>query len=542
MSGHRHHPILRFETLGSRLLLCASNLDPNIQPIAEENCVLQIGNVVTVKASDADNTLQLDLGAETHRLTMDGEMHEFDASVVDRILIYAGDGSDTVTINGSAADERVESNSRSIEVLAANYIARVEMAEAIQIDTGEGTDRVEFVDSVGDDRIELRPDEARHVDEDGRVVRVTNHERAEAYATQGGIDSVSFYDSDQDDRFVAKYLRSFMVGDGFLNFARGFEHVDAYRELGGRDEARLYDSPVDDELTATATETRYKVEFATHTVHDFPLTRSYSSTGRDTAVVTGHHFITDFFVWEPHSAYMHTNGTYDPDTAAELFLDEEALTATNVMVGFVEMEAVGSDPSDRAELRGSPGNDSYVGLPEKVELVTPTSEVEASFFRVTRAFGRGGTDTAYLEDSAGDDEYIGNARFAYLEGETFLNYVSGFAIDAVSRNGGEDLAEVFEYSGPAKDYLVHSVDAFLIVGPDRDERVVGFAQAIGTGDMAGYVLLAALTNPFVLSGSHSQADQPSADLLEAITLRITAPLPAVSIVDGDIELGGSDLG
>jgi|GEM_PF-2536830 len=512
----------RFEELSARLLLTVTTVE----------------NTVTVDASEEPNEINLVMGSDLHTLTIDGEVHEFDANVVDRILIYANEGADTVTLQGSGTDERVETYDRSTELLSTNYIARIEDAESISIDTGEGSDHVEFVDSEGEDLVALAPDRATFARSNGQTVVVTGHEQAEAFAHNGGNDIVNFTDSSGDDRFTAKYLRSFMIGDGFINYARGFESVNAESSAGGEDEARLLDSPVDDHLEVSGTMASYRVEFATHTVNGFPVTRAYSTEGNDTATVLGNHFVSDVFRWTPDSAFMYSTGIYDA-TAPELFQGERIDDSANIMVGFADIEATGSDPSDRAELRGTEGDDRLIGLPSKVEFTTPNARVEATSFGVVAATGQGGDDVAFLEDSAGNDRYVGRSRGRYLEGSNYLNYVAGFDTDVVSRNGGEDTFSLVDYTGPGRDYLVQQTNRLMVIGPERSERLIGFSNGTGSADNAGLLVFAPYFSPIELNAGHRLDDLPEDELRDSFERRIDQVFEDYEVVDGDIKVVGA---
>ena len=522
------HPIAlrrrnaRFEELSARLLLTVTTVE----------------NTATVDASDEPNEISLVMGDELHTLIIDGEVHEFDADVVDRILIFANEGDDTVTIQGSGQDERVEAFDGSTELLSTNYIARVEDAESISINTGEGSDRVEFIDSEGEDLVSLAHDQATFARSGGETVIVTGHERVEAFAQNGGNDIVNFTDSPGDDRFTAKHLRSFMSGDGFLNFARGFESVNAESSVGGEDEARLFDSPMDDQLEVSGTTASYRVEFATHTANNFPVTRAYSTEGNDTATVFGTDSVTDVFRWTPTSAFMYSTGVFD-ETAPESLQGEVAETSANIIVGFADIEATGSDPSDRAELFGTAGDDVFIGLPRIAELTTPDARVEATSFGVTTATGNGGDDLAFLEDSLGNDRYVGRERGRYLEGSDYLNYVAGFDTDVVSRNGGLDTFALSEYSGPGQDFLVQQTNRLLVAGPDRSERIVGFSDGTATADNAGLLIFAPYFSPIELNAGHRLDDVPLDEVRDAFEDRIDMVFEDYEVVDGNIQIVGA---
>lgn len=526
--------ILSLELLDSRLLLSATSI-PDRLASANPDLISCIDNEVIVHGTDDDNVIDVVLGAETHAVTIDGELFEFDATVVDRILVYAGEGNDVVSLTGTAIDDRVEANQRSVELLSTDYIARVEEAESITVETGEGSDRVSLEDTVGDDAFELRHDSASYTTASGRVVTVTGHGRAEAYARQGGIDEVRFFDSPMNDRFVGKYLRSFMEGDGFVNYARGFENIFAQHQEGGEDEARLFDHETDDELTAMAGETVFRVEFATYTVRSFPVVRTYASAGNDTAEVFGFHSIRDVFAWTPESAYMHSTGDYVPGTVPDELLGQTGVIATNVMVGFDTVSARASDTTDRAELTGGPSDDFYVALPGNVQMTSGDAVVNARMFPITRAFGGGGQDTAMLQDSSETDRFVGRALYAYLKNSNYLNYVSGFQVNASASQGGPDFADLSQFDGPGRDYLVYDGGQFLIHGPERSDRVVGFSHARAVADQAGIYEIEPYTQSLTLLGTSDADDVPSDLVIDEFMARLSEPISEYEVIDNVIS-------
>ena len=57
-----------------------------------------------------------------------------------------------------------------------------------------------------------------------------------------------FYDSVGNDIFVGRADESYLRGNGFYNYAKGFDAVNAYATAGGYDQAYLYDSAGNDTL------------------------------------------------------------------------------------------------------------------------------------------------------------------------------------------------------------------------------------------------------------------------------------------------------
>lgn len=448
---------------------------------AEDYVVQQQGDILFVIGTDVADDIDLDMSGDVYLLTINGVEQSISPVAVDQIVIAGMAERDEVHITTGRTDERIEVFDDELEIISANYAVRVQQSEIVEVMDEGGDDLVRYYDSAGNDQLVLDPEVSTFTNSKGERYQVTGAEVTQGYAINGGSDVAIFYDSAGNDRFVGKETFSYMVGEDFSNLARSFEQVVARKRAGGTDEARLYGSDSDDLLIANPEQVSLQSNNTDLSAFFFDVTRSYAGEGNDRAELHGQGFVTDRFVWEPTSSYLYTTGVVDPAVAlANLPADFEPLTVSNVAIGFDVVEGFGGDGSDRAELKGSAGDDNYIALPEIVQLSTPNAMVEATNFRIVRAFGRGGDDQAYLEDSKDNDTYISNEVFAYLEGRDYLNYVSEFKIQVIAKNGGFDYANPRGYRGPDRDYLLFDGFQFLIYGPERRERIFGFDD--GRGD------------------------------------------------------------
>ena len=100
--GHR---ILRIEQLAQRHVLSAIPLGPNLVVAAagegEDATVEQQGQVVSVIGSDNDDTIELELGDAVHRLTVNGELTEYNVADVNEFIIRGDLGNDSVSLTGN---------------------------------------------------------------------------------------------------------------------------------------------------------------------------------------------------------------------------------------------------------------------------------------------------------------------------------------------------------------------------------------------------------------------------------------------------------
>lgn len=521
-----HRRRLAVEKLDQRVVLAA-----NSGVLAEGAMIQQQGTTVFVSGSAGNDFARIEMNADEYFVSINGDRQTFSPDDVDEVVLIGLDGCDEVAVIGGDLDDTIEVLADEVELKSEDYVVRVRQAEIVRIMGGGGTNTARISDSSGDDQLYMHRNSSTFVNGDGDIFVVSDTQRVEAFAQNGGRDTVNFYDTVADDSFVAKTNFAYMIGDGFWNYAKGFERIDAISRNGGRDQARLFDSSGDDLLVARPHEVVFEAGRAVMSTRGYFTTRTIAeSGGSDTAMLHGQDSVEDRFVWQDNSSYMFSTGVVDPGATLAA-----PITSSNLAIGFDHIEAFGGGPNDRAELRGSAGDDEVIGLPEVVHMQTPTADVEAWDFRIVRSLGRGGNDRAQLQDSEFNDTYVSNSRFAYLEGRDYLNYVSGFSIDVFALNAGEDHAHAQDYIGPGRDYLIFDGDQFLIWGPNREERIHGFTSARGDGEgPAGFQLLSQINHAFTIGGAHDQTDVPEEEVASAIVERANEEFVLFQIVDGEL--------
>ena len=525
-----------FEPLSSRLLLTAT--------------VSQIDrDVMIVGDPAAADEMILALNGDDYRLGINGlQLQTFNPDDIDRIMFENMDEADSLWITATAEDDRLRLFGDVFELKSPGVFVSGSNFGVVRLNGYRGNDTVRIIDSPGPDELYMHAEFSSYVNSNGSVLKMSAFEQIDARATKGGRDEVKFYDTPNDDRFVSKSGSlidevkdgfAYMVGDGFHNVARGFERIDAFSSAGGNDEARLYGTPFSDRLEAeprrvvlSARTTSHIPAHVVSVAHNFPVTRSYGEGSNDLAELRGHEFGKDRFVWEPDSAYLQSTGKIVPNIDGEISLDATSNIAqfppaTNVAVGFRRVTAYGTDSADIAELRAADQLGQFIGFPEIAQMSAPDSFGSAIGFRIARGIGNLGS-SAYLEGSDFNDTYISNDRFGYLEGPKYLNYVSRFASVNVNGAGpGFDDSNPQQYRGPNQDYLLFDGIQYLIVGPNRRERISGFDRGRGDGVNAGWGVLEPLTmpEPFTLGGSHDQNDLPSEE--EVVEIRLWAGTPFI---------------
>ena len=511
---------LSIERLDGRLLLAADSFVSGAEGEGETHIVQQQGERVFVIGRADDNDMQLLLGLETHRLTVDDMEYTFDANTVTQFQVAGAGGDDELQVIGTSLDDRVLVEAEGAEIRSSQYRVVVESFETIRLLGNSGDDSARILDSPGDDDLFMHSTFSAYVAAAGPVMKISGFESVEALAS-GGNDHVRFYDSAASERFNGRDGFSFMVGDTFSNLARGFERVDAFYRTGGDDEAILRGSSGDDELIASPDEVVFNVAGTVQVIHDFPVTRAFAEGGNDIASLTGQAGVNDIVVGDPETVFLRT-----PDVAV------------NFAVGFDRVEAFGNDRGDRAELSGDTGDDEFVGLPNIAELRGAAYQIEVNNFGLVRAFGRGGNDRAHLQDSIGDDRLEIKDNFTFLRdaaNEDYTNYVEGFVVNAVSV-GGADVARATEYGG--EDFLLLDGTSFLVFGPDRSERVTNFVVSTAVGDDSG---LSAPREPYSsslrisLGGTHNLNKVLTPAQQEEALARLDEPRGQFSVVEGNID-------
>jgi hypothetical protein len=164
-----------------------------------------------------------------------------------RISVMGGSGADRLQF--SAANP----NSYRLVLNGQPYLLATAAVSSVAIDGGDGGDVVVLTDSAGADEARLYPTYGT-LTGPGFDVSVAGAEKIRVFARTGdAADHVSFFDSTENDRFVARGARrdAFMKGPGFLNYARFFERCNAFAEMGGdKDMAYFYDSKGNDRYVA----------------------------------------------------------------------------------------------------------------------------------------------------------------------------------------------------------------------------------------------------------------------------------------------------
>ena len=134
--------LLRIEPLGQRNVLSAIPIMPNVAVAAagegEEATVDRQDQTVTVIGSDNDDTILVELGESVHRLVVNGDSTEYDVSEVSEFVIRGDGGNDTVTLQGTDQNERVDIADGALDFMSDSYSVEVSLVEDITVNAQGG--------------------------------------------------------------------------------------------------------------------------------------------------------------------------------------------------------------------------------------------------------------------------------------------------------------------------------------------------------------------------------------------------------------------
>ncbi len=254
-------------------------------------------NLVSLAAGENDSA---ELWSDHGTFTSAGVT--FTLTDVDSINIDGEGGQDTVIIHDSANDDNLVARAvtsyqpvGSITVadysedqnFVPSYSHSLASFETLTAYSTEGVDVASFYDSDGDDKLVAKEFETV-LSGPGFNFRAEDFQYTHAYAKAGGNDLAEMYDTARNDRFKADPTYARMFKGAFQRRAKFFETVVAYA-TGGFDDARLFDSASTDQFTGTPTESRLRSDSAGFDIRVMAFDRviARSSGGQDEATFMG---------------------------------------------------------------------------------------------------------------------------------------------------------------------------------------------------------------------------------------------------------------
>lgn len=434
--------------------------DSNDIDIRLTNLVSISGTTVSVLGTSSNDTFTFSAGS-THNLTVNGTNYAFFDASVTNFVFDGGTGSDSITIDGTSANETAVLRVGDVTFSSAEYALDADQIESVSIDGNGGSDAASFYDSTGNDLFYGFADGAVLFDQNATFYHVANgFSQVDAFATAGGIDRAYLFDSAGDDLYLG-YSDSVTLranDESYSNTAHDFERVDGYATEGGQDQARFYDTAGDDNFYGLPNYSLMQGADGSYVnyARGFDRVDAYSTLGGNDRAYLYDSAGNDLFYGLPEYAVMRDSvGQYE-----------------NYAHGFSRVDARSSaGGTDRAYLYDSTGNDRFYGLPGYSAMLGENNvyfNFVEGFARVDGYSNNGGTDRAYLFDSSGDDMYYGYSDYSVIfdQSGTFYNYAHGFGrVDAFATAGGQDEAILFD--GEGNDRFYGLADYGLMLGQDN---------------------------------------------------------------------------
>ncbi len=314
-----------------------------------------VGNdTVTILGTDQDETVTLQPGSAD----VFGQAYEVHVANVETISVNAGDGSDSLTMTGSAGSNRLFSYAdyATFRDSTRTFSFRVEDFESVSVDASAGSSNYAFAyDSPGDDYLDANPDRViltRHVGLEAETqTTASGFERVYIYGVEGGTDEAALLGAeDARNRFYGYADHSVFTESqrSFYFYVEGFDTVAAEAPEGTYAYAYFYDSPGNDRFTASPTSASMERPEPWSDVNATGFNRIYAYArqgGDDAAELVGSDSGNRFRSYP-------TYGTLTDDVGSfyQYASGFDSLTA----VGF-QAEA----STDRAYLYDSPGDDTF---------------------------------------------------------------------------------------------------------------------------------------------------------------------------------------
>ena len=189
-------------------------------------------------------------------LSFDGTNFSLTATRIERAVVESGGGDDRVEIQDSAGDDTVSGSPTDISFTGNGFSHRADnFSEAQVYARAGGYDTIELRDSQGKDKAKIESDDiVKLFNYSSYYIRAKFFEEVSIIST-GGSDLLRAWDTPADDTVKASYNEIVInTGSNLANpgverqkaTVTGFENVTVYATTGGYDTLTMYDSPGDD--------------------------------------------------------------------------------------------------------------------------------------------------------------------------------------------------------------------------------------------------------------------------------------------------------
>ncbi len=241
------------------------------------NLVSLSGTTVNVAGTTAADTFAFTAG-NTHQVTVNGVTYNFASIAITDVNFNGGAGIDSITMTGTAGDETATLRVGDVTLAGNGFTANALGIENVTMFGAGGYDRADLYDSAGDDRFYGYSTYA-YMYGDGFLNYAAGFDRVHAFALNGGYDEANLYDSAGDDRFYGYDTYAYLRGGNFFNYAAGFNRVHAFALNGGYDEANLYDSAGDDRFSSSSSSSYLYGDSFFNYAANFERINAYATAG-----------------------------------------------------------------------------------------------------------------------------------------------------------------------------------------------------------------------------------------------------------------------
>jgi len=441
---------------------------------------------VILNGSSGAETIELWQDHGTMAGTVGQAAYTLSATAMEQFTASSGGGADSVTLHGTPGDDRFEawSNRARLTNAAGLNLAVYGFAQVAANSHGFATtnDKAFLYATSGDDTFTAAPADSQLAGT-GYANRAIGFRMVTALSDGSGRDTAVFTDrATESDSFSAWPTLAIMSGgNAYYNAAVLFDRVEATASATN-DVARLYDSPdAADTLVFRPSGAELTGQFAGR---DF----SASAAGFGRVDVIG----TPVGVGND-SAQLYGSAGVDVLSArpGDVMLSGTGYVAR--VTGFENVTARGEGGNDVARLYDSPsGSDSFEAQPNWGRMTSGTVVNTAENFRYVFGYATPGiaTDTALLRGSSGNDTFVGEGpvagtpTWASLNGAGNAFYVRATGFDSVTAigQGGTDTAILRDSDSAQPDVLTSRPDlgwAQMQVAGLFLNRVEGFRNIYG---------------------------------------------------------------
>ncbi len=230
-----------------------------------------VARVETTAIRGQDFHLRLSGNSEPVRLRLTNLVQQ----VGSQVNLFATDAHDRFVVRSGSQ--------LTVSVNGETYRLATGPATSAQVVGASPEDELWLFGSESADVATIRGRQA-HLSNQDRDLQVTGVQRFSLIG-EGGVDSITVFDSADDDHFVGRREYLLFSGGDYRHLARGFEQVKVEGGLGGQDTVLLYDTSEDDQLITAPDKVALRSQHFSIEVHHFDEVATLSTAGGfDTAV------------------------------------------------------------------------------------------------------------------------------------------------------------------------------------------------------------------------------------------------------------------